>query len=425
MKKRITAIVVSVFILLNTCTAFAVGESSSETDYQQYTEAAETLAALGFVQNYSGDDLINKRMTRGEFTDIVIKMLNQNTVWTQRQIFTDVGEEHSQADAVNTAYSLGLISGMGGEFKPGEPITFEQAAKILVLALGYRLQAEKLGGYPEGYLLLASRLGITKGINAPKSMLLRSGMALQMAFNCLEVDLVEMQISTAQEWEISVAEGANILTQYHKITKGRGVVNKTPVSSLTSAARSSEGMVEINGTLYKTGNTNAEDLLGYSVTWYCDSEGTLLFTYCDMRYNEVLSVDIKDIIPGSFNSDGEKFSYIDGNGKTSEINVSRYADYLYNGVSMGSFRPELLTGEGYVMFIDNNTDKTAEVVMVWSYEVMVADGVDKLTSKAFVKYGDNQILELEENSKRTVKITINGKKMNISAIESMDILLSK
>ena len=272
MKKRITAIVVSVFILLNTCTAFAVGESSSETDYQQYTEAAETLAALGFVQNYSGDDLINKRMTRGEFTDIVIKMLNQNTVWTQRQIFTDVGEEHSQADAVNTAYSLGLISGMGGEFKPGEPITFEQAAKILVLALGYRLQAEKLGGYPEGYLLLASRLGITKGINAPKSMLLRSGMALQMAFNCLEVDLVEMQISTAQEWEISVAEGANILTQYHKITKGRGVVNKTPVSSLTSAARSSEGMVEINGTLYKTGNTNAEDLLGYSVTWYCDSE---------------------------------------------------------------------------------------------------------------------------------------------------------
>jgi len=422
MKNRITAILVSVFILLNTCVIFAATENSTATDYQQYTEAAETLAALGFAQSYSGDDLVNKRMSRGEFTDIVIRMLNQDTVWTNTQVFTDVEEGHSYANAVNTAYSLGLISGVDGSFRPDDPITFEQAAKILVLALGYRLQAEKLGGYPEGYLALAGRLDITKGVSVPKNMLLRNGMALQMAFNCLEVDVVEMQISTSKEWEISVAEGATILSEYHNIKKGRGVVNKTPVSSLSSATRSAEGTVEINEKLYQTGDTAAEDFLGYRVTWYCDSEGTLLHTYCDMRYNDVESVDIADIIPGSFNSDGEKFSYTDKDGKTQQINVSHYADYLYNGVSTGSFKPELLTGEGYVTFIDNDTDKASDVVMIWSYEVMVADSIDKATQKVFVKYGDNQMLDIEENSKRTVKIIMEDKKVNLAAIGNMDIL---
>lgn len=421
-KNRITAILVSVFILLNICTVFATGENSSATDYQQYTEAAETMAALGFAQSYAGEDLINKRMTRSEFIDVVVKMLNQNTAWADTQIFTDVDKEHTYASSVNTAYSLGLISGFGGEFKPDDPVTLEQAAKILVLALGYRLQAESMGGYPEGYLTLAGRLDITKGISAPKNTFLRNGIALLMAFNCLEADLVEMKISTSEEWEVSVVEGATILSAYHNIKKGRGVVNKTPVSSLSSAARSSAGFVEIGEKLYKTGASSAEDYLGYRVTWYCDSEDTLLYTYCDMKYNEGTSVDIADIVPGSFNSDGEKFSYTDKDGKTQNIRVSHYADYLYNGVSTGSFKPELLTGDGYVTFIDNNSDKTADVVMIYSYEIMIADAIDKVNFKAFGQYTDLTVAELEETSMRTVRILLNGKKVSIGAIKEMDVL---
>lgn len=48
-----------------------------------------------------------------------------------------------------------------GTFKPDEYITYQQAIKMIVSALGYSVVAERNGGYPHGYTITGVNLGIT------------------------------------------------------------------------------------------------------------------------------------------------------------------------------------------------------------------------------------------------------------------------
>ena len=63
---------------------------------------------------------------------------------------------------------VGVTGGIGnGMFGPEDPVTYEQAVKMIVSALGYDLVANNKGGYPTGYLAVASSEGITKTSKLP------------------------------------------------------------------------------------------------------------------------------------------------------------------------------------------------------------------------------------------------------------------
>lgn len=122
------------------------------------------------VGDPSGDLRAEDEITRAEFTAVLCRAIGiedvaQSAEMTSKSTYIDVPVGHWAVGYVNAATECGAINGMGdGYFYPDMPVTNEQAIKILVAAWGYGTEADKNGGYPNGYMEIAKQFGITDSL---------------------------------------------------------------------------------------------------------------------------------------------------------------------------------------------------------------------------------------------------------------------
>ena len=118
------------------------------------------------VGDPDGDLRENDEITRAEFAAVLCCAMGcenetENDDLKQKNYFPDVPPEHWASGYINYAYENGAINGFtDGKFYPEEKVTNEQAVKMLIGAWGYGTEAEKNGGYPDGYLKIAKENGI-------------------------------------------------------------------------------------------------------------------------------------------------------------------------------------------------------------------------------------------------------------------------
>lgn len=127
-----------------------------------YAEAVRTLNELGVI---TGDDRgnfnPNKTITRAEAVTIICRMLGvaDEAKGMAADSFSDVSNGHWASGYIAKAVELGIVGGYGnGKFGPSDPVTYEQMVKMLVCAWGYNDEARERGGYPNGYIAIASDL---------------------------------------------------------------------------------------------------------------------------------------------------------------------------------------------------------------------------------------------------------------------------
>ena len=112
----------------------------------------------------------NATMTRAEMAKVVVTLLGLKGGAEESKgstTFNDVNVEHSLSGYIHIANQLKVVEGNGdGTFTPNEAVTFDQAVKMIVCALGYKPKAESMGGYPNGYVTVAMQEGVTRGITA-------------------------------------------------------------------------------------------------------------------------------------------------------------------------------------------------------------------------------------------------------------------
>lgn len=160
-----------------------------------YEEAAAALSELNVLNGYEdGTFKPEKALTRAEFITAVMRMVTQGEQAIKsaapKICFGDVALNHWAFDTISAAAEQGLINGyVDGRFLPDNPVTYNQAVKILICALGYSEKAEKAGGYPYGYLLEAAELGISEKITAEFENYITRGMAALLMNNALDVTM--------------------------------------------------------------------------------------------------------------------------------------------------------------------------------------------------------------------------------------------
>lgn len=198
MKKRSSMIrgLAAVLCCCILCSAAFAGERvfpdvSEDADYY---EAVEALVKVGIIL---GDDKGNfnpdQTLTRAEAAAIFCRLIGKADRGEEvtETPFDDVPVTHWAAGYIVTAVKEGLVDGYGnGRFGPGDELSYEQIVTLLVRVLGYRDAAEHIGSWPEGYLLVAQRLGITEGVaqgNASRATV------CQMVFNVLKTDLLSRE----------------------------------------------------------------------------------------------------------------------------------------------------------------------------------------------------------------------------------------
>lgn len=153
--KRFIAFLLSVVLILSvSMTAFA--ESKKDA-------AAKELEKYGILdaKDYLGKITTEGYVTRAEMAKMLVLMLGLTPSGTSAE-FSDVASDHWAYSFVSQAAAFGIINGMGdGTFLPDENVTYQQAIKMVVCALGYSVVAERKGGYPHGYVMTAMDLGLT------------------------------------------------------------------------------------------------------------------------------------------------------------------------------------------------------------------------------------------------------------------------
>ena len=196
--KKVIASVAALALSLSCFSAFAADFSDVEAT-AAYKTAIDELVALEIVNGYEdGTFKPDNEITRAEVTKMVVAAMGPSyTAAAESSVggsgFADVDPVgHWASGFIATGVAQKFINGMGdGTFAPDANVTYAQIVKMLVAALGYGVQAERDGGYPNGYLQMGNTVGITTGVRGISAETpVTRGQVAQLISNAVKAPIV-------------------------------------------------------------------------------------------------------------------------------------------------------------------------------------------------------------------------------------------
>lgn len=180
-------------LALSCCVSAYAFNDLDSTD-EIYASSINNLNRLGIIDGYEdGSFRPDAEITRAEMTQIIsnlIPITNYNSAGTitADRIYSDIPAEHWANNVIARASNLNYINGYeDGTFKPENNITYAETIKIITTMLGYNYEADKNGGYPDGYIKTAAEIGITAGLEFDKNSNVTRAAAAVMINNALDI----------------------------------------------------------------------------------------------------------------------------------------------------------------------------------------------------------------------------------------------
>lgn len=241
--KKVISSVAALTMVASSVAAFAVDFPDVEST-ASYAQAVQELSALDVISGYDdGTFGPDKLVTRAEITKMIVDALAERSsaeASTESTKFADVSADHWAKGYINQGVADGFIAGMSDtEFDPDANVTYVQAQKMLVSAIGYETFAQGQGGWPTGYKTYAASLDITKGISGiTDSTELTRAQVAQMIDNAMDAPLCVIA-SWKTEWNgtktpnLEVRDGKEgrayetLFTEKHDAYKVYGRVTET------------------------------------------------------------------------------------------------------------------------------------------------------------------------------------------------------
>ena len=241
--KKVISSVAALTMVASSVAAFAVDFPDVEST-ASYAQAVQELSALDVISGYDdGTFGPDKLVTRAEITKMIVDALAERSsaeASTESTKFADVSADHWAKGYINQGVADGFIAGMSDtEFDPDANVTYVQAQKMLVSAIGYETYAQAQGGWPTGYKTYAASLDITKGISGiTDSTELTRAQVAQMIDNAMDAPLCVIA-SWKTEWNgtktpnLEVRDGKEgrayetLFTEKHDAYKVYGRVTET------------------------------------------------------------------------------------------------------------------------------------------------------------------------------------------------------
>ena len=173
--KKVISAASALAVSASSIAAFAASYPDVATTADYY-QAVNELSALGVIAGFEdGTFKPEENVTRAQITKMVVTALG-NQVSSAAEAasgkdtqFADVPGSHWAAGFVSVGTSSSAQNFINGysatAFGPEDNVTYAQAIKMLVAALGYSSLAEGAGGWPSGYLKYGYSLGLTTGLS--------------------------------------------------------------------------------------------------------------------------------------------------------------------------------------------------------------------------------------------------------------------
>ena len=423
-------------LMLSMAMVFTIGTSvMAYPDVEEGTyvsEAVTVLSNLDILNGYEdGTFKPEATITRAEMAKIVCETLGYYSMGSDKTPFDDVEPKHWAAGYINTAASLGIINGYGnGKFGPEDTVTYEQAVKMVVCALGYEAMAADRGGWPAGYTSVAANIGLTKGMSSS----VRGDIAV-LIYNALTTPVME-QTSYGSDTRYEVLDGAGnkeyktILTK-RDIYIATGIVgdtfNKDEIKfEVTRDSEDGEFEASEKEITFLMGNSDIANYTHQEVEVYVaedDGEYTVLAVKAAKKTETftLVSDDVKDI-------NGNKITYyVDSlnSSRTKTLTIDENATIEYNKVALAANETLETKIEGKddveIVFIENDGDSDYDVVVMTEYVSAVVETVN--ASKDKITLGSRTVtFDFDDSNKTYIFLDDEGNELTLADFEEDDVV---
>ena len=463
--KKVLALVV-VFTMVLSTVAFASYPDVDAT--ADYAGAVELLSALSILK---GDDTGNfnpdNNITRAEFAAVVCRALGLEGSANGAKgatDFTDVAADHWAAGYINLASQQKIINGMGdGTFAPESDVTYTQAVKMLVVALGYEPMAEKKGGYPAGYLATANSIGLTDGVPSTASDVaaLRSTVAMLTA-NAMELPVMEQteygtesiyEVMDETRWKtlltnMNIYVATGIVYDYEDATDKSSVIFTVTQKSDDNEFDNYEAddkyrtFVEYDE-LFLVNGSDIMDFRSEKVKAYVEKKNSKYYVVAVVpaEEGETLELDIAQIEENGMDTTKGYIEYYESNtsSKASKLYVSTDEEedvtvedltIYVNGVKKDgetdNFKKYYDAYKDYdatLKFIENGEDRYFDVVEFTVYSYFVVSEVDADKERIVFTDGTANFAEVLDDEAYSIKFKdADGKDITIADFAENDVV---
>ena len=357
---RVIALLMVIAVLL---TGICISATAQETSIQEVPvvqdknfDIVNFLCLIGVLQEQQST--LSREITKGEFIEMLIGIFEIEAIEAERQLFFDVPLGSRYADAVNTAFELGIINGgSDGNLNADKILSMTDAVVMAVRALECNEIAVLNGGYPNGYLSFALKYDLLDEINGVSANV-TFGDGARLIYNVLNAGILK----TNDGKDFYFDKGDSILKSYFKIEKIRGIVDCVPNISIYGDDALDKGKISVSDVVYDNSDETFEKYIGYRVEAFISKDGSyekIIYMYPYKNKEKIIEAERVE----SYKS-GE-LVYIDDNHKRQDESMSVSALTLkntdritvpQNGIEIPKY--------GDFRLIDNNGDSSYDVIFI-------------------------------------------------------------
>ena len=421
-------------------------------------EAVTVLSSLDILNGFEdGSFKPNQTITRAEMAKVICLTLQCSNVNSAATPFDDVSPKHWANTYINTAYDLGIINGYGdGNFGPEDPVTYEQAVKMLVSALGYEKKAQSLGGYPTGYMMVANQEGITSGTTNTGAA--NRGTVAKLTYNALTVPMMD-QTSWGTNEQFNAIPTQSLLWSKLDAVKAEVVIDTIPLNkdveeTVGLDVKSIDKVAQANGV--ETTDINNVKINGVDLTGLQGLRTTVILDKSDMddikllgvvsKAGKNIEVTIDPAMLVNANNDGyveyyktndddrvSKLKLEDTDSETVGLQLNTYVN-----LETGSYDSDVsvggATGDVAYRYVDTDNNGSYDTVFVDNEKVFVVGNINTTSNKIFRSTESNTLTTFtgasllldpeNDNLAWSIKDT-EGNVMDIADIEAGDVVAVK
>lgn len=212
--KKCLALILVLFMLIGSVSAVVAEENV-------YSSQSYTLLSMLDIAPKGMEGSLSDGITRGEVAQLLAKFMGSGNLVAQNTEFSDVTVENEFSGYINFLYAKGVVSLNDARlYYPDRFVTYEEAVKMAVCALGGETPANTNGGYPTGYLSVAASSKIIDGSQSKKFITFSD--VCDILVKALEVPLFQENNFIVKEGDtssqITVNKNDTALTYYLNIT---------------------------------------------------------------------------------------------------------------------------------------------------------------------------------------------------------------
>ena len=267
--KRALSLALAAIMLIGMMVVSACAVSYNDlTDKDQIVnkDAVSMLVSLGIIEgkpdgSYAPTENVDRAQMAKMLSVIMNKGVDNSALYQSvNSGLTDITSNWAKG-YINYCYTTGIIAGRGnGKFDPSATVTALEAAKMLLVAVGYDPAIEGFEGadWAINVSVRADEQGIFEGFTKDLSAPLNRDDAALLIYNALDVEMI--QSYTTNNYPIVYSDHRTILSDKYGVIKVEGVVtaNEWAILDDDTDTALQEGKTRIynpDGILSTTGNT--------------------------------------------------------------------------------------------------------------------------------------------------------------------------